>query len=305
MVEERIAGLYPEQEMRCPVHLCIGQEGVAAGVCANLDKRDYVLSNHRSHGHFLAKGGDLKAMMAEIYGKASGCSRSKGGSMHLIDLSAGFLGSTPIVAGVIPVAVGVALGTSMKKEKKVTVCFFGDAATEEGVFSESLNFASLKKLPVIFICENNLYSVYSPLSVRQPKDRDNLAIAMGYGVRAEKGDGNDVASVYQITKKAVREARRGKGPSFLQFDTYRYREHCGHNFDHELNYRTTNEYDHWFKRCPLDNFERKLIRQGILDKDYIGRVREKIGNEIDGAIKFAKGSLLPEKEEVFSDIYAP
>ncbi|MFC1508555.1 thiamine pyrophosphate-dependent dehydrogenase E1 component subunit alpha [Candidatus Omnitrophota bacterium] len=304
MVEESIIELYPEEEMRCPVHLCIGQEGVAAGVCANLDKKDYVLSNHRSHGHFLAKGGDLTAMMAEVYGKASGCSKGKGGSMHLIDLNVGFLGSTPIVAGIIPVAVGAALGASMKKEKKVTVCFFGDAATEEGVFSESLNFASLKKLPVIFVCENNLYSVYSPLSVRQPKERDNLAIARGYGIRVEKGDGNNVTEVYKIAGKAVRAARNGKGSSFLQFDTYRYREHCGHNFDHQLNYRSKKEFDYWSKRCPLDNFERKLIRQGMLDKDKVKRIKEKIKDEIDKAIDFAKNSSFPAKKEVFSNLYA-
>lgn len=304
LVEEKICQLYPEYQMRCPVHICIGQEAVAAGVCANLKVDDYVLSNHRSHGHFLAKGGDLKLMMAEIYGKASGCSKGKGGSMHLVDLKSNFLGSTPIVAGVIPVAVGVAFATAMKKEKKVTVVFFGDAAVEEGVFAESLNFASLKKLPVVFVCENNLYSVYSPLSVRQPKERNNLVIARGYGIRAEKGDGNDVASVYQIAKKAVRFAREGKGSSFLQFDTYRYREHCGYNFDHELGYRSQKEFMYWQKRCPVDNFERKLLQQKILDKGQVNRIKKKVEDEINKAVGFAKKSPFPKKNEIFADLYA-
>ncbi len=304
MVEEKICELYPEQEMRCPVHICIGQEGVAAGVCANLKKDDYVLSNHRSHGHFLAKGGDLKAMMAEIYGKASGCSKGKGGSMHLVDLSVNFLGSTPIVAGVIPVAVGVAFGAAMKKEKKVTAAFFGDAATEEGVFSESLNFASLKKLPVVFVCENNLYSVYSPLLVRQPKKRDNLKIANGYGMRAEKCDGNNVAAVYQKAERAIKLARQGQGPSFLQFDTYRYREHCGHNFDNDLGYRSENEFRHWYKRCPLDNFEKKLFRQKILNTEQTECIKKTIEKEINEAVNFAKDSPFPARKEIFSDLYA-
>ncbi|MBI4331624.1 MAG: thiamine pyrophosphate-dependent dehydrogenase E1 component subunit alpha, partial [Chloroflexi bacterium] len=170
LVEERIAELYPEQQMRCPVHLCTGQEAIAAGVSAHLTSDDYALSNHRSHGHYLAKGGDLKAMMAEIYGRVTGCSRGKGGSMHLVDLAAGFLGATPIVGSTIPMAVGAALATVMKGEKRVTVAYFGDAAVEEGVFHESLNFAALKRLPVVFVCENNFFSVYSPLSVRQPAD---------------------------------------------------------------------------------------------------------------------------------------
>ena len=168
IVEESIAEHYPEQEMRCPVHFSIGQEAVAVGVCVHLDPSDHVFSNHRSHGHYLAKGGDLKAMVAEIYGKEAGCSRGFGGSMHLLDLKHGFLGAAPIVGSTIPIAVGSALTATVKEEDRVTVVFLGDGATEEGVFSESLNFAALKQLPVVFVCENNLYSVYSPLSVSQP-----------------------------------------------------------------------------------------------------------------------------------------
>lgn len=304
MVEEKICQLYPEYQMRCPVHIYIGQEAVAAGVCTALKEDDYVLSNHRSHGHFLAKGGDLKAMMAELYGKASGCSKGKGGSMHLVDLKANFLGSTPIVAGVIPVATGVAFGSVLKREKKVTVVFFGDAAVEEGVFSESLNFAALKKLPVVFVCENNLYSVYSPLSVRQPKERNNLTIAKGFAVRAQKGNGNDVVAVYKITKEAISLARSGFGPSLLQFNTYRFREHCGHNFDHQLGYRSEEEFIRWQKKCPVVNFEKKLIRQKLMNKEQANGMKKKIEDEINQAINFAKSSPFPIREEVFTEIYA-
>ena len=163
LVEEEIAARYPEQEMRCPVHLSIGQEAVSAGVCANLSHEDYVLSSHRSHGYYLAKGGDLTAMISELYGRMGGCTMGKGGSMHLMDLNAGFLGAIPIVGSAIPIAAGVAFGTLMKGERKITTVFFGDGAVEEGVFHETLNFASLKKIPLLFICENNYYQ-YTPRS---------------------------------------------------------------------------------------------------------------------------------------------
>src|SRR5207249_1080843 len=192
LVEERIAEMYPQQEMRCPVHLCIGQEAIAVGVCAALDNTDYVTGGHRSHGHYLAKGGDLKAMVAELYGKATGCCEGKGGSMHLVDLPVGFLGAVPIVGSTIPLAVGAAFGAMMRSEKRVAVPFFGEGATEEGVFHESINFAALKKLPVVFVCENNNYSVYSHISVRQPANREVYSVAEGHGVESLQGDGNDV-----------------------------------------------------------------------------------------------------------------
>jgi len=304
IVEETIAELYPEQQMRCPVHLCSGQEAIAIGVCANLKKEDYVMSNHRSHGHFLAKGGNLRAMMAEIFGKATGCTKGKGGSMHLVDLEVNYLGSTPIVGGIIPVAVGVAFGTVMKGENRVTVVFLGDAATEEGVFCESLNFAALKKLPVIFVCENNFYSVYSPLSVRQPKERENLAIAEAYGIYGQKGDGNDVETVSHIAQKAIDHARNNFGPSFVEFDTYRLREHCGPNYDNNLGYRSEEEFQEWCKRCPVENFEKHLLQEGILLQQQIKEFRQKIQSEIDKAIIFAKESHFPEVCQIYSDVYA-
>lgn len=304
MVEEKIAELYPEQQMRCPVHLCIGQEAIAVGVCASLLKKDYLFSGHRSHGHYLAKGGDLKQMLAEIYGKATGCSKGKGGSMHLVDLSAGILGATPIVAGIIPIATGAGFGTKMKGEGNVTTIFFGDAATEEGVFFESLNFASLKKLPVLFICENNFFSVYSPLSVRQPKERDNLSLVNSLGIKADKGDGNNVIEVYGLAKKAVTNIRKGSGPYYLEFETYRWREHCGPNLDNDLGYRTEKDFLKWKKKCPISLFEKKLIKDGTLNFSRIDKFKQNIQAEINDAVSFAKNSPYPESEEMLSDVYA-
>jgi TPP-dependent pyruvate/acetoin dehydrogenase alpha subunit len=304
MIEEAIAEHYSEWEMRCPVHLCIGQEAIAVGVCANLGISDYAMSTHRAHGHYLAKGGNLQTMLAEIYGKATGCSKGKGGSQHIIDLEAGFLGSTPIVGGIIPIATGVAFGICQKGEDKIATVFFGEAATEEGVFSESLNFAALKRLPVLFVCENNHFSVYSPLSVRQPAERDNKAIAMAFGIYADKGDGNDVLNVYNISKKAVAHIKDRHGHAYLEFETYRWREHCGPNFDNHIGYRTEEEYLEWRRRCPIENIEEKLLQQGILAVSDIDQMKAYIESEIEEAFVFAKESNFPNSMELYSDLYA-
>jgi pyruvate dehydrogenase E1 component alpha subunit len=304
MVEERIADLYPEQEMRCPVHLSIGQEGVAVGVCAALSPQDYVLSGHRSHGHYLAKGGDLKAMMAELYGKVTGCSQGKGGSMHLVDLSVGFLGATPIVASTIPIAVGAAFGSVMRGERRATVAFFGEAATEEGVFAESLNFAVLKDLPVVFVCENNLYSVYSPLSVRQPAERDLVQIAQGHGANALRGDGNDVAEVYRLALQAVDRAMRGEGPTLLELATYRWREHVGPYYDNDLGYRTEAEFLAWKERDPVEQAKAALLADGTLSGPQVEEMERRIAGEIAEAVTFARESPFPPKDLLAEHLYA-
>lgn len=298
MVEEKIADLYPEEEIRCPVHLCIGQEAVAAGVCDALSRSDYVFSGHRSHGHYLAKGGDLKAMLAELYGKRTGCSGGKGGSMHLIDLSAGFLGSTPIVASTIPIAVGAALACQMRRQERVTAVFFGEAATEEGVFHESLNFAALKKLPVVFVCENNFYSVYSPLSVRRPRGINLCRLAEAGGVKSFGGDGNDVLEVRRLACKAVHRAREGSGPVFLEFKTYRWREHCGPGDDTDLGYRTRNELQEWRKKCPIEKLRRRMEREGLVSFGELEAMRAKIADEIEQVVSFAKTSPFSEPAEL-------
>ena len=195
-VEERIQALYPEGDIRCPTHLCVGQEAVAAGVCANLQPDDYVISAHRSHAHYLAKGGALRAMFAELYGKEDGCASGKGGSMHLIDLSVNFLGCVPIVGSTIPIGVGAAFGAMLQNRDCVSVVFFGDAAVETGVFHESVNFAAVHRLPVLFVCENNLYSVNTPLAERQPANRTIAQLAAGHGITSAQHDGQEVEAVY-------------------------------------------------------------------------------------------------------------
>lgn len=303
-VEEAIAVLYPEHEMRCPVHLSIGQEAVAVGVCANLGRHDYVMSNHRSHAHYLAKGGSLRAMLAELYGKATGCCQGRGGSMHLIDLAVGFLGAVPIVASTIPIAVGAALGTTMRREERVTVVFFGDGAVEEGVFHESMNFAAVKRLPIVFVCENNFYAVYSPLDVRQPHGREIVSIAPAHGMDSVQGDGNSVTEVHDLTQQAVAKARHGGGPSLLEFKTYRWREHCGPHYDNNLGYRSDHEFRQWQERCPLATFQETLLRDGTLRWRDIETLESEIRAEIEDAVEFAKESPLPKDTSVLEHIYA-
>jgi pyruvate dehydrogenase E1 component alpha subunit len=302
--EETIADLYKEQQMRCPVHLCIGQEAIAVGACAPLGPDDYVMSGHRAHGHYLARGGDLKAMVAEMYGKITGCSKGIGGSMHLVDLSVGFLGATPILGSTIPIAVGAAFAATMRREERVTMVFFGDGATEEGVLHESLNFAALKRLPVVFVCENNFYSVYSPLSVRQPEGRAIVRIAEGHGVRAETGDGNDVEDVERRTRRAVDQARGGGGPSFLEFTTYRHREHCGPAFDDHLGYRPPADVEAWLRACPIQRFEKELLRMGVVDQPDLDEMRQGVEAEIRDAVTFAKESPFPSPDRLAENVYA-
>lgn len=304
LFEEKVAELYPQQEMRCPVHLSIGQEAVAVGVCSALQPSDGVYSNHRSHGHYLAKGGDMRAMLAEFYGKATGCARGKGGSMHLIDLQAGFLGAVPIVGNTIPLAVGAAFAVRLQKQDRVIVAFFGEGATEEGVFHESMNFAALHNLPVIFVCENNLYSVYSGLHVRQPETRDNLLLARGYGVPSFRGDGSNVFEVYELSLNAVERARAGSGPVYLEFATYRWREHCGPNFDNDLGYRPASEYGLHQRRCPIAGLEAHLLAEKILTSGEVAEIRKRIEAEIAAAVDFAKKSPFPPEHEARRHVFA-
>lgn len=302
-IEEAIATRYAEQEMRCPVHLSIGQEGPAVGVCAALQIDDYVMSTHRSHAHYLGKGGALKPMLAEFYGRAAGCSVGKGGSMHLIDLKVGFLGATPIVGSTIAIATGAAFGSRLKKEKRVVVSFFGEGSTEEGVFHEAMNFAALKKLPMVYVCENNLYSVYSPLSVRQPK-RPLAALAAAHGMRSLKGDGNDVVATLRLAEKAVQHARSGAGPVFLELDTYRWREHCGPNYDNDIGYRTEAEFQKWKKRDPLVRSERALAAAKAFKPGELDAFRARVRTEIDEAFAYARACPYPDPKELLTEVYA-
>jgi pyruvate dehydrogenase E1 component alpha subunit len=301
MVEEKIVELYPEQEMRCPVHLSIGQEAIAVGVCKALEQNDYVLSAHRSHAHYLAKGGNLKKMLCELYGKDAGCCAGKGGSMHLVDRNIGFY-AVPIVGSTIPIGVGVALGFVMQGKSQVAVPFFGDAATEEGVFHESLNFAALKNLPVIFVCENNFYSVCSPLSVRQPEKRNLIKIVNGHGIEGRRCDGNNVLVVYEATRAAVEKARKGGGPTLLEFATYRWREHCGPNYDYHLGYRSESEFNKWKARDPIKRVA-KTMKEHQLQCETEKMV-SKIKSEIDDAFTFAKNAPYPDESSLHQHLYA-
>lgn len=305
VVELRIAELYAEQQMRCPVHLSVGQEAAEAGACLALDRSDYVLSHHRSHGHYLAKGGNLRAMLAEIYGKATGCAKGVGGSMHLIDLECGFLGAAPIVGSTIPIGVGVAFANKMRGEDRVTMVFLGDGSTEAGVFYESLNFAALKQLPVVFVCENNLYSVYSPLDVRQPEARPIVDLARAHGIESRVGDGNDVEEVYRLAKRAVDKARGGGGPSFLELSTYRWLEHCGPNYDNDIGYRTEEEFLEWKKRDPLVANRKRLITSGAAIAAELDAIEKSLADEMADAVAFAKRSAFPTPNFDASQVYSP
>ena len=303
MVEESIAERYAEQEMRCPVHLSIGQEGAAVGVCHALQHTDRVFSTHRCHAHYLAMDGNLNAMLAEIYGKAAGCIGGRGGSMHLTDPAKGMIASVPIVASSIPLAVGAALSDQIDGNGNVSVAFFGDASVEEGVFHESANFASLRKLPVLFVCENNLYSVYTALKDRQPP-RPITELARAHAMSVDSADGNDVAAVFKVTQEAVARARQGSGPTFLVFDTYRWREHCGPAFDNNLGYRSEAEFETWRARCPIEASRAKLRDQEVLTADAEASLAAAIKLEIDAAFTFARAAPLPEPSQAADHVYA-
>jgi len=302
ITEEKIVELYPEQEMRCPTHLCIGQEAVSAGVCETLKKEDYVFSTYRSHGVYIAKGGCIRELFAELYGKKTGCSKGKGGSMHIISKDANFMGTSALVAGVIPIAAGCALASSMKKDNKVSVVFFGDGATEEGVFHETLNFAALKKLPVVFICENNFYATHSHQLIRQVQDNIYQRSQI-YGIPGERIDGNNAFEIYKASKTAIDNARRGKGPSLIECRTYRWLEHVGPYPDYDLGYRSKEELDKWMEKCPLKLFEVKLLKEGVIDASTINDLKKRIKEEVNQAADFGKNSLYPEAKEAYIDVY--
>ena len=304
MIEEAIAVHYAEQQMRCPVHLSIGQEAAAAGVCSALHANDQVMSGHRSHAHYIAKGGNLNAMIAELHGKETGCCRGRGGSMHLVDLAAGFVGAVPIVGSTIPIATGLAFADRRLNRDRVTVAFLGEAATEEGVFHESVNFATLHKLPIVFVCENNLYSVYSPLNVRQPTGRQVYEVAAGHGIRAHQGDGNNPLAVRALMQEAVAHARRGDGPVFIELMTYRWREHCGPGFDNHIGYRTEAEFLAWKERDPIACFEQQLRTEGQFDEPFAEQTKRTILAEIADAFAAAKAAPLPSATGLFDHLYA-
>ncbi len=297
LVEESLGKLVSGGEIKTPCHLYIGQEAVAVGVCSNLDKNDHVFSTHRSHGHYLAKGGDLEKLMAEIYGKSTGCSRGRGGSMHIASPEVGLPGSSAIVGGTIPLAVGTALGFSLQGEKSVSVVFFGDGATNEGSLYESLNFASLKKLPVVFICENNFYSTHLHISKIQSVP-DLYKIGKLFGIPSFKINGYNVIEVFNAAKKAVEYARKGEGPTFIEALTYRWRGHVGPNWDLDKPIRSKEEVYFWVRNCPIKKFENLLLEEKILDNVVKERIFKKLNRKIKEAVNYAQESPYPDEAEL-------
>jgi pyruvate dehydrogenase E1 component alpha subunit len=297
LLQLRIESHYLENEMRTPIHPYIGQEAVAVGVCANLNREDYINSSHRSHGHYLAKGGDLKALVAELYCKETGCSKGRGGSMHLVDVSVGHYGSSSIVGGGIPIGTGMGLSIQMKKQARVSIIFFGDGAADEGVFYESVNFAILKKLPVFFVLENNHYSVCSHVSSRQAGDNPFHAMP-GELLLTGKVDGNDVVEVYRTAGEAVQRARNGRGPSFIEYQTYRLRGHAGVPSQDAQGYRTSEEVEKWAARCPIRSMQQKLLETGVITPAEIAAMQKRIDDELDDAFSAARQDRLPPKEHL-------
>ena len=303
-VEQTISNCYTKWKMRCPVHLSIGQEAPAVGIMENLNVEDKIVTAHRSHAHYLAKGGNLNSMIAELHGKETGCAMGKGGSMHLIDLKAGVTAAVPIVGSTIPIGVGVSWAMKLKKKKNLVVIFFGDGATEEGVFQESLDFASLHNLPVLFVCENNDFSVYSHLNKRQSKKRNILKLANSIGINGTRLPGNDVLKIYSASKKIIKYIKKNSKPHLLLLHTFRHLEHCGPNNDDHLGYRSKKYIKKWINNCPIKKMRNKIKTKKYLTNQEFFNYEKIIKKEIDSAFKFSKNSKFPSKKLLFEHIYA-
>ena len=299
-VEERLASIYHLEEIRCPMHLCIGQEAVATGVCSALEQPDQVFSNHRSHGHYIAKGGSLNSLFAELFGKSEGCCGGRGGSMHLVDTGVNFMASTPIVGGTVPVGMGAAWASKLSSKDNVVTVFFGDGCFEEGVVHECMNFAKLYELPLIFVCENNHYSVYTHISRRQPNRPIHL-IAAAHGWESFKGNGNSVFEVFDLAKAARDRIVEGRGPQFLELETYRVREHCGPDYDNNLGYRTANEIKDGQSNCPIDEVVRFIRRNNQNAEEALQVIDNEIDLLVESALSFARRCQSPKKWTSYDD----
>ena len=300
-VEEKISLEYPKGKMRCPVHLSIGQEACAVGISQNLKNDDTVYSNHRSHAHYIAKGGNIAKMISEIHGKKNGCVNGVGGSMHLQDLKVNFMASIPIVSSSIALSLGAAINQKRLKLNKVTVVFIGDASLEEGIFFECANFASLHKLPILFACENNLFSVYTPIKERQI-DSNFKRYADAFKIPYKRVDGNNIESVFNVSKKIIKNIKNGKGPHFIQMDTYRHLEHCGPNEDDHLNYRNKNEVSFWKKKDPLKVLENKLLKK--YKREKLSYMKKTIDRKIDNIFSNVLKEKYPTPNDAKKFVYA-
>jgi pyruvate dehydrogenase E1 component alpha subunit len=300
LCEEALVEPIVTQEVRCPVHLYSGQEAVAVGVCAALSDGDMVFGTHRSHGHYLAMGGDLRQMLAEIFCRETGCSAGRGGSMHLVAPELGMMGAAPIVAGTISLAVRAALAAASRREGRVAVSFFGDGAAGEGVLYESLNFAALRRLPLFFVCENNLYSTHLRIDQCRVR-RDIYEVAQPFGIPTLAVDGNDVVAVHDAAREAVERARRGEGPTFLECRTYRLRGHVGPDDNiqgQHTDIRPAEEVAEWTGRDPILALESRLRGEGSLGDAGLEAIRAELDAELAEALAWARASRFPPAEEV-------
>lgn len=298
--EALIKEYHPADEMRCPVHFCVGQEAPPAAVCLSLKTDDFALTGHRSHGYLLAKGGSMKGLFAELYGKSTGNNSGMAGSMEICDESVNFYSGT-ILSGNLPIALGTAQASQIRGDDRVTLAVFGDGGADEGVVYEALNYAALKQLPIIFACENNQYSVYSHQSRRQG-NCDIAGRARAFGIPSRRMDGNDVLAVYKATQRAVRKARKGLGPSFLELDTYRWCSHVGPEDDDHFDYRSMVELADWQRNCPIEDLKQKLLAAGIVDNTKLMSIDNEVLAEIDEAFTFAKDSPFPTARSLYQNV---
>ena len=296
--EEKVYELFTQNLIPGTMHLYIGEEAVAVGVCAALDLNDFITSTHRGHGHCIAKGASLKKMMAELFGRRTGYCKGKGGSMHITDKSSGMLGANAVVGGALPIAVGAGLSCKLKYPNRVTACFFGDGASNQGTFHEGINMAAVWDLPVLFVCENNLYAMGTSQSMVM-KIKNIAERAAGYGIPGVTVDGNDVLEVYNAAKEAVFRARNGEGPTLIECKTYR---HKGHSRFDPAKYRPQSEIDAWLSRDPLLLFKKKLLEKGI-PEEFFQKIENQVTTEIEEAVTFARESPSPAPEEALDDIW--
>ncbi len=300
LFEEKVFELYGQNVVPGTIHLYAGEEAVAVGVCSALEKADYITSTHRGHGHCIAKGADLNRTMAEILGKQTGYCKGKGGSMHIADFTIGMLGATAVVGAGLPIAVGAGLSAKLRGTKQVVACFFGEGASNQGTFHESLNIASVWKLPVVFVCENNLYA----MGTRQSRvmNIENIADrASAYGFPGVTVDGNDVVAVYEATLNAVERAKKGEGPTLIECKTYRRR---GHSRADPAKYRPKDEVQEWLGKDPIKLFKKRLIQESILSESEIADVEKEVETRIAEAVKFALESAYPMPQEALQDVYS-
>lgn len=309
LVEKRLVKLYLERNIRSFIHFYIGQEAVAVGVCMNLTRHDYAFGTHRCHGHYLAKGGDLKRMVAELFGKATGCSRGRGGSMHLVDRSVGYMGSVSILSSVVPIATGAAFSAKRAGKHGVSIAFLGDGAADEGSWYESINLAALMEVPVLFVVENNLYAGMSDRDARHPKEYDLSWIAQGLGACYYKVDGNDWADVYNTTKRSILKARAGR-VVIMECMTYRHMAHSAPIFDDKLGYRKIDDMKTRLKACPLRKLKNEITKNASSDMlrhmaypVIFIEMEESINKEIDEAIRFAEASKYPLAAQLTDGVY--